>query len=267
MKKEPSHIADKLRWLRDLIELNSDWIWEVDDKGRYVYSSAKGSELLGYPTEQILGRTPFDFMPPEEVVRIAGAFKRFVSERKPFNGLVNRVRRADGSITMHETSGVPIFWPDGRFKGFCGIDRDVSAVYSRVFQLESLYSLVPLPLNVVDRNLRYVAVNLAQAKLFGMTVENLLGQSLRVLRPQRAREIERDFALIDAGQPVLDREIEWKSRSFQVSTKPLRNMEGVVVALSIALTDITERKRAQRALADAYERLDLYAKQDVAPHE
>ena len=51
---------------RALVESTSDWIWEIDKKGTYTYSSPKVTELLGYKAEEIIGKTPFDLMPPEE---------------------------------------------------------------------------------------------------------------------------------------------------------------------------------------------------------
>ena len=55
---------------RSLTEVTSDWIWEVDENGFYTYSSPKLFEILGYGTEEIVGKTPFDFMPPAEAKRL-----------------------------------------------------------------------------------------------------------------------------------------------------------------------------------------------------
>lgn len=39
-------LLKEMNSLRDIIENNSDWIWEVDVTGRYTFSSAKSIELL-----------------------------------------------------------------------------------------------------------------------------------------------------------------------------------------------------------------------------
>jgi len=54
---------------RNLTEITSDWIWEVDKFGFYTYVSPKVHDMLGYKPEEIIGETPFDLMPPAEANR------------------------------------------------------------------------------------------------------------------------------------------------------------------------------------------------------
>ena len=42
---------------RTLTERTSDWIWEVDRNGIYTYSSPKVKDLLGYDTDEVVGKT------------------------------------------------------------------------------------------------------------------------------------------------------------------------------------------------------------------
>lgn len=116
----------ELARLREMLELNSDWIWEVDAQGRYTYASRQCVALLGHEPEEVLGRTPFDFMPPEEAERVGRLFGAIASERRPFSQLLNRNLRKDGSLVVLETSGVPLFDEQGTFCGYRGIDRDVT---------------------------------------------------------------------------------------------------------------------------------------------
>ena len=51
------------RKYRSLVEVTSDWIWEVDRDARYVYSSPKVQEILGYRSEELIGMRPFELMP------------------------------------------------------------------------------------------------------------------------------------------------------------------------------------------------------------
>ena len=112
--------------LREMLERNSDWIWEVDAQGRYTYASRQCVALLGYEPEEVLGRTPFDLMPPDEAERIGRLFAAIAAERRPFAQLLNRNLRKDGSLVVLETSGVPLFDAAGAFCGYRGIDRDVT---------------------------------------------------------------------------------------------------------------------------------------------
>ncbi len=111
---------------RGLVENTSDWLWAVDEHGRYTYTSPQVGDTLGYEPEELIGKTPFDLMPPEEAERIASAFAEIIARREPFKGLENVNRHKDGSLVVMETNGVPIFDERGGFRGFRGIDRDIT---------------------------------------------------------------------------------------------------------------------------------------------
>jgi PAS domain S-box-containing protein len=111
---------------RSLVEATSDWVWEVDQHAVYTYASPKVLELLGYEPSEVVGRTPFDLMPPNEAERVAGIFGPIAAARKPFQDLENVNRHKDGRLVVLETSGVPLFDERGEFCGYRGIDRDVT---------------------------------------------------------------------------------------------------------------------------------------------
>lgn len=164
-------LLKEMNSLRDIIENNSDWIWEVDATGCYTFSSAKSVELLGRLPHEVIGKTPFDFMPKDEANRVGKIFAEIVAARIPFAGLQNRNTRADGSEVLVETSGIPLFDDNGEFKGYRGIDRNLSDLPydagKRLFELESIYSNAPAGLCFIDTTMRYLTVNDYLAKLLG----------------------------------------------------------------------------------------------------
>jgi PAS domain S-box-containing protein len=111
---------------RSLTEVTSDWIWEVDENGFYTYSSPKLFEILGYGTEEIVGKTPFDFMPPAEAERVFKIFNEIRASRESFDCLENINLHKNGHSVNIESSGVPTYDTNGKFTGYRGIDRDIS---------------------------------------------------------------------------------------------------------------------------------------------
>lgn len=111
---------------RTLVESTSDWIWEMNEYGVFTYASPQVLELLGYAPEEVIGRTPFDLMPPDEAVRVRGIFDAIRREKKPFHSLENANLHRDGRIVFMETSGSPVMDAQGMFKGYRGIDRDIT---------------------------------------------------------------------------------------------------------------------------------------------
>ena len=111
--------------LADLLHHNTDWVWEVDAQSRYVWVSEVVKNQLGYTPEEVLGRTPFDFMAPGETERLKKSFEDILASKQPFSGLINRNLRADGSVVILETSGIPLFDEHGTLTGYRGTDRDI----------------------------------------------------------------------------------------------------------------------------------------------
>ncbi|MCL5281770.1 MAG: PAS domain S-box protein [Planctomycetes bacterium] len=126
-KRAEEALVESRKKYRGLVEKINDWVWEIDAHGVYTYSSPRARELLGYAPEEIVGKTPFDFMPPAEVQRVWNAFQPIWLARKPLEQLENTLVRRDGRLVTVETSGMPVFAEDGTFLGYTGVDRDVTA--------------------------------------------------------------------------------------------------------------------------------------------
>jgi len=111
---------------RQLIESTRDWVWEVDPAGAYTYCSPQCQDLLGYRPEELIGRAPFDLMPPRDARRMKVLFGRLVAECKPIVSVENVNLHRDGHTVVLETSGVPFFDGSGQLLGYRGMDRDVT---------------------------------------------------------------------------------------------------------------------------------------------
>ena len=112
---------------RTLVETVSDWVWEVDENVVYTFVSPKIRDLLGYEPGEILGKTPFDLMPPDEAFRVKEIFIPLAARREPFPAIENANLHKDGHLVVLETSGAPFFDADGTFRGYRGVDREIGA--------------------------------------------------------------------------------------------------------------------------------------------
>ncbi|MHC4252684.1 MAG: PAS domain S-box protein, partial [Planctomycetota bacterium] len=111
---------------RALTESTSDFVWETDAEDAYTYASPKVRDLLGYEPSEVVGRTPFDLMPPDEAERVRSVLAEIKSRAEPFSGLENTNVRRDGRQVVIETGGVPFFDDEGHLRGYRGIDRDIT---------------------------------------------------------------------------------------------------------------------------------------------
>lgn len=111
---------------RALVESTSDWIWEINEQGVYTYASPQVYVLLGHRVEDIIGKTPFDLMPPTGAEEARERLSAVLAEKKHFQLLENVFLHKDGRTVFLETSGAPMFDLQGVFKGYRGIDRDIT---------------------------------------------------------------------------------------------------------------------------------------------
>ena len=74
-KQAEEKVKESRERFKNLVEASSDWVWEVDEHAVYTYASPKVRDILGYEPEEVLGKTPFDFMPPEEAERVFRYFQ------------------------------------------------------------------------------------------------------------------------------------------------------------------------------------------------
>jgi diguanylate cyclase (GGDEF)-like protein/PAS domain S-box-containing protein len=104
---------------RDLIDASSDFVWETDRQGRFVFLSAAGA--LGYTTRDMLGRVATDFL-----VDASSPDYPVFQARETVLGTDVWLQRADGQISCQSITAVPIYDPEGAWCGTRGMGRDVT---------------------------------------------------------------------------------------------------------------------------------------------
>lgn len=110
-----------------IAESMSDWIWEVDAEGRYTASSPGVERLLGYRPDEVIGRTPFEFMDAEEARRVRASFAAAVAAGAPLRDLESWNRTRDGRRVCLLTNGIPLTDEHGALLGYAGVDTDITA--------------------------------------------------------------------------------------------------------------------------------------------
>lgn len=112
--------------LRDILFSTVDWVFEVDENGVFTYSSQKGFDLFIAAQEDIIGKTPFDFMPPDEAQRVSSIFLELIKDKAPIKDLENWAIGKDGHMICMLTNGVPILNEKGQVKGYRGVNKNIT---------------------------------------------------------------------------------------------------------------------------------------------
>jgi PAS domain S-box-containing protein len=255
-------LADSRRKYRGLVEKINDWVWEMDADCVYTYSSPRVRELLGYAPEEIVGKTPFDFMLPAEAQRVWNAFHAVYRDRKPLQQLENTLVRKDGRLVTVETSGMPMFAADGSFRGYTGVDRDVTGRrqaeqtlresekrFHQLFQEDLTGDFLCTPEG------RILVCNPAFAALFGFSsADEVVGTSMWELYVDPGERDALLAALRRHGK--LGRYEAWRKRRDGTPIHVMENLvghfddQGQLYEIQGYIFDDTERKRAEEALRE-----------------
>lgn len=170
----------------DIVQVVFGWVWEIDATGHYTYASANVRDILGYEVSEVLGKTPFDFMPPEEARRVQHLFADTVAHQRPFNELKNINVRKDGQLRHLQTNGIPITDEQGNLQGYRGVDIDVSKHKQTEMQRDLFSSALrqtAMPVLLLDKAQRITYLNPAFTQLFGYQLNALQGKSADCLIP------------------------------------------------------------------------------------
>jgi len=104
---------------KDLVDVSSDFSWEVGDDGRFVFVSRSGA--LGYSPDDLVERRPEEFVVgAEEYDPIPFLTRERVEDMELW------MNRADGGMACVVVSAIPFYEDDGSLLGVRGVCRDVT---------------------------------------------------------------------------------------------------------------------------------------------
>jgi diguanylate cyclase (GGDEF)-like protein/PAS domain S-box-containing protein len=111
---------------RTLVENLNDWIWQVDERGVFTYVSPNIQPLIGYTSQELIGKTPFDLAPSSDAAEFSARFTRAMAKQERLTSLELRLIRKDGTERMFEVNAIPLFGSSGALTGYGGTCRDIT---------------------------------------------------------------------------------------------------------------------------------------------
>ncbi len=120
---------------RALLELMPDWYWETDARHRLTrLRPPPQSHTCDWPVGERLGRSLWEDFQSDAT--LWGAHRQMLDEQHAFHGLPAHRIEPDGRASLWMLQGVPRFDAEGRFCGYQGTARDVSALTELDFDLQ-----------------------------------------------------------------------------------------------------------------------------------
>ncbi|MCS5489306.1 PAS domain S-box protein [Algoriphagus limi] len=111
---------------RTLVEESTEIIFSLTDAYIFEYISPNVKQFLGYEVEEVLGRSFFDFLYPEDL----DVFQSMLQESQDFLSenqyLEFRLPHKNGEIRVFNSNGKIIWDKDGKQRLYTGVARDIS---------------------------------------------------------------------------------------------------------------------------------------------
>jgi PAS domain S-box-containing protein len=266
-KKAENALARSRAEFQAIFNSIADGIVFADLDRRIVMVNPAAGAMFGYAPEEMLGRTTaFLYASPEDYEE-QGRQRYHMGSQPAQQTFEVKYRRRDGSLFPCETMGTSVQDAQGHIIGFVAIHRDISqrkrseeALRRSEATLRSFRQVAPIGIGLVQNRI-FRWSNDYLADLTGYAEEELQGQSARLLYPDEA-EYQRVGQLKYAdihqhGKGSI--ETRWlrkdgEIREILLSSSPLEATDLQTGVVFTAL-DITQRKRAEEALAAEKERL------------
>ncbi len=130
----------------------------------------------------------------------------------------------------------------------------------RLTRLESIFHAAPVGLCFLDLSFRYITVNQYLARMYRIPAEQFIGRTVREVLPGPADQILAHLERVLATEELMESEIVVDAAMhgtgprlghelvYLRTAQPVRDEAGQIIGFSVALVDVTERKRSEAAL-------------------
>ena len=212
--------------------------WMKDLQGRFVYANVQTARAFSTPLTALLGKTDWDFFPPEIARQFAENDRRVLSEGGSLE-TIEALRQADGIEHHTLVNKFAVAGPDGKPAYIAGVAFDITERKRMEAELEHFASfphLNPTPIIEMDCDGRVTFCNRAAEKTLGKAAcldrnNPLIPKDLpEMLGDLREKKVSHFCRTVEAGELVFD-EIIYLAPQFN--------------SVRIYALDITERRRLE----------------------
>lgn len=276
--------------LTTIMDSSPDWIYVKDREHRFLMVNRSCAAVVGRSPEELIGRRDTDFWPrelcegdPQRGIRGFHEDDRLAFAGKLIHNPEVPALMEEGDARIFDTYKCPLRDASGEIYGVLGYSRDVTErrraertlrsstvtleqhVAARTAELEAarnftetLLDIVGALVVVLDRDGRIVRFNRACEAVTGYAAAEALGRCVWdfLLLPDEREPVRNVFGTLRARKFPETYENAWltrdgRQRHIAWSNTVMTNAAGDVEYLVGTGIDITERKRAEQALAES----------------
>ncbi|BDZ68934.1 PAS domain-containing sensor histidine kinase [Methanobacterium ferruginis] len=240
-------------------------IFDCNDKAAYMFNSTK-EEMIGSHLNEFSTPITPNFSDRIDQLMKTGIFE-FDAEYV----------REDGSILYYNVkASVVSFEGDGRIQSFIrdttkntmgekALKESEKKAQKRLDEIEAIYDSAPIGLCVLDSNLRFVRINNRLAEINGRSIEEHIGKTIGEIVPDlNEQAIALAQEIFETGNTAMGREFNGMTpaqpgviRTWIEQWYPIKDANGQILGINVGILEITDIKKAEKALRESEEKLRL----------
>jgi PAS domain S-box-containing protein len=270
-KRSEQAIRESEERFRTMANAAPVMIWMSGPDKLCTFFNKGWTDFTGRMLEQELGDGWTEGVHPEDLDRSLAIYRNSFDARHEYS-MEYRLRRSDGEYCWVLGHGVPRFEADGSFLGYIGTATDLSELKRGDERFRLAVEASSNATVMVDAQGQIVLVNQQTENLFGYSRDELIGQSVEILVPERFRDDHpghrASFAaapqarVLGLGRDLCARRKDGSEVLVEIGLTPIHSQEGLLVLTSIV--DISARRQAEDALKK--ERMFLRQVIDIDPN-
>jgi PAS domain S-box-containing protein len=280
VSERTAELSQERLLLGALLDSIPDRIYFKDAQSRFLKCSKAVAARLGLKdVELIVGKTDFDFHPPDRAKEFYEDEQKIIKSGEPLINKIEKQTRPNGEIIWASVTKVPLRDSEGKVFGLVGISRDITewkraeeALARERLLLRTLIDNLPEQVYAKDEQGRFVLNNLFHARDLGAkSPEDIKGKSDFDFFPRELAEqyYNDEQTIIKSGKSVINQE-QYKAnpgdksglKRWSVCSKVIwRDDKGEVLGTVGVTRDVHEMKMIQEALHHSEEKLRQFTTQ------
>lgn len=263
-ERKATELAHKkaLNLAEGVIAAIPDVLFEVDGEGRYLNVWSKSADSLARPADELIGKSVADVLPPQQAAAAMAAIAE-AKEKGVTYGHILEIDLPDGGRRCFEHSLAKKASDTSGADTFLVLSRDITARRDVEQALEETHAkllgvlrTIPDMVWLKDINGVFLLCNHRVEQLFDKPASEIIGKTDYDLHDQALADfvVQKDRAAIEARKICINEEWILDETTgdpvlFETRKVPVFDADGNVTGVLGVARDITERHRAQEALA------------------
>ena len=248
----------------ELLNVTHDAIFVRNQNDEIVFWNLAAERLYGWTKEEVLGKNSHSLLQTEFPYALEQIQAQLLAKGEWEGELVHR--RQDGTKIIDLSRWAIRTDHQGHPIATLESNRDITVRKQAERQLASLLEGAPDALVIANKDGLIHTVNAQTEKLFGYSRDEIVGQTVETLIPQRFREQHalnrQNYCASPHTRPMANgldlygRRKDGSEFPVEVSLSPIELPEGTLI--SSAIRDVTQRKQAEKTLHEQEEKLRLF---------